>query len=239
MPGAVAAATDAAQPVRELVVRVSGPVYAFLTDPAGATVGTLAPGVPVNQVTGATASRQGDELVLRLPEPADGRYRIGLQGATAGGVSVAAIVRGTAEAGASQSLKVEQNDSWTLDLRVSGNEVAFTSVERAARDVTPDVVTPDRAIEKARQNATATPEPTKTQTATSTATPTATSTATPTRVPSTATPTSTSTPRPTSTPTPRIVATKVPVTDNATDVSTSDVAPAPSRGVATSTPVRR
>ena len=200
--GVVGPASVTDRPRREVLVRVRGPVFAFLTNPDGATVGRLPPGVPVNQVHGATLSREGDQLLLRLRAPANGQYILGLRAAAAGGVDLTAEVRNGTSNVRSRIFRVAAGDNWIISLRLRGDALTITGVERVQQDVTPPHVTvPERAVEKAK----ATPVPTSTATPTSTprsrpaATPTTTATSEP-----TATPTSTAKPQllPTATPTP-------------------------------------
>jgi hypothetical protein len=150
-PGVVGPTNPSARPQRELIVRVSGPVYAFLTDPEGATIGTLDPGVPVNQVPGATATRQGDQLVLRLPDPDNGRYRLGLRAAGAGNVGLIVEVHNGTTSNGSRSFRVAEGENWSVDLSLDRDDIEVVSVERKDQDVRPALVTvPERAAEKAK-----------------------------------------------------------------------------------------
>ena len=129
-PGVVVPASTTNLPDKELVLRIRGPVYAFLTDPNGATIGTLDPGVPVNQVPGATATREGDTLVVRIPNPGDGQYALGLRSAGDGQVTVVAEVRnGTVET-TSTSFAVTSSETLTSGLQLSGDELALSDVSR-------------------------------------------------------------------------------------------------------------
>jgi hypothetical protein len=198
-PGVVGPAVTAGEPERALVVRIRGPVYAFLSDPTGATVGTLDPGVPVNQVPGAAAWREGDELVLRIPDPDAGAYRLGLQAAGNGPVAVVAEVQdGGGAPIASSSFSVASGDNVTVGLGVSDAAVAVGNVEVTDQEITPPPVTvTDRAIDKAKSAPTlAPPAPSATPTRTQSSTPTVTPAASP-------------TPRPSATPQPQ----KTPVKD--------------------------
>ena len=200
--GVVGPASVTDRPRRELFVRVRGPVFAFLTNPDGATVGLLPPGVPVNQVQGATLGREGDQLLVRLRAPANGQYILGLRAAVAGRVDLTAEVRNGTSNVQSRSFRVAAGDNWIISLRLRGDALTITGVERVQQDVTPPYVTvPERAVEKVQ----AMPVPTSTATPTSTpgsrpaATPTTTAT-----LRSNATPTSTAKPQllPTATLTP-------------------------------------
>jgi hypothetical protein len=209
-PGVVGPAVAAGEPERALVVRVRGPVYAFLTDPTGATVGTLDPGVPVNQVPGATAWREGDELVLRIPNPDAGAYRLGLQAAGDGPVAVVAEYQDGGAPVASSSFSVASGDNVTVGLGVTDAAVAVGNVEVTDQEITPLPVTvTDRAVDKAKSAPTAAPPPPS-------ATPTRTATPTP-----TVTPSPSPTPRPSATPQPQ----KTPVKDIEPIDLTNDLGP--------------
>ena len=195
----------------ELVLRVSGSVLPFLTDPGEGVVGIPLPGVLVNQVPGATMARDGDQLVLRVPAPKDGTYLLVLRGIGAGKVTVKAdlIPAGGAE---SMSLTVSAGQIWRIGLTVESGRLSVSPVAAGEPGAMPASVTiPDRVLERAKGvagdglpalpvvTATASPTPSRTATPVRTGTVSPTPSATPPRQASPS-PSPTGTPTPQSTP---------------------------------------
>ena len=175
-PGVVAPATASSPPPRELVLRISGPAWGYVTDPSGATIGLLAPGYPVNQVPGATASRDGANILIRIPQPAAGTYTIGLHGVSGGIVQLGSALSGVSD---TASVAVSDGQDWSIALAVDAQAVAFgppTLQSRAAAKPA-NVAIPDRVIAAATAIS-AKPEATKTA---KPPTPTPTPTRTPTK----------------------------------------------------------
>ena len=159
-PGIVTPPSVAAPPARVLVVAVHGPVLAYLVDPAGAAVGLVAPAQPVNQIRGAAVVREGDRIVIRVPEPADGRYGLRLLSLAAGRVAVTAIVRSEGHETPLASIDVGPGDVWNLGFAVHAAEVSRLGL---ARDLP---VKPDRVSPRETDvDPTASPTPVKRDTA--------------------------------------------------------------------------
>jgi hypothetical protein len=194
----------------ELVLRVSGSVLPFLTDPGEGVVGIPLPGVLVNQVPGATIAKDGDQLVLRVPAPRDGVYMLILRGVGAGTVTVKAGLLPTG-GGESTSFAANAGQIWRIGLTIESGRLSVSPVAPVEPGAMPASVTiPDRVLEKAKGvaedglpalpavSATASPTPTRTATPVRTATASPTRTATPTRqVSPSPSPTGTPTPQPT------------------------------------------
>jgi hypothetical protein len=143
-PGVVRAAVQEAPP-RELVISVRGAVHVYLTDPSQATVGTIPPGVPVNQVTGARATVEDDTLVIRLPEPRPGSYRLGLRSSTGGEVEiVATIASGQLED--MIKIDVSAEEDWGVGFLLQDNLLSFTRA--ALLDSRPNVAVTERSVER-------------------------------------------------------------------------------------------
>lgn len=182
-PGVITTTTvdDAA---KELVIRVSGAFHVYVTDPSGSTVGTLAPGVPVSQVTGATAKREGNGVVIRIPDARPGSYRIVLRSTGAGGVEVFASL---ADVGRdSIAMRVSPDEDWGVLLVLQQDLIGFAQADKLTNPDQPNVAIAGRAAERAVATADAlTPSPVATgspavRTPTVTQTPTPVVTRTPT-----------------------------------------------------------
>jgi hypothetical protein len=149
--GVVGPASAAPRPPRELVVRVAGPVYAFITAPDGATIGTMAPGLAVNQVAGASAGAVAGQFVVRIPDPKDGAYKIGFKGTASGDVAVQGVIGAGSD---TANLSVLADEDWTLGFTLKGDNLSFGQAVRIQGGITPANVTiPDRVIEKAKATA--------------------------------------------------------------------------------------
>jgi hypothetical protein len=197
-PGVVVAAAPKT-PSRELTIRVRGTAFALLLDPSDAAVGIAYPGVPVNQIPGATAKQESGELVLRVPSPADGAYKVLLRALADGDASVIAGLR--SEKREAATFKVERDGTWSLSFSLAADQLSFGRAERVAESLgLGRVPIPERAIASAQAAAglAATTSPSPAPATTSTATPTPASTPTP-----TATPARSPTPSPTASPTPQ------------------------------------
>ena len=119
----VVAPTSAAAPVRrELVVRIAGPALGFVTDASGATAGVLLPGYTVSQISGASVSRDEGTIVIRIPEPAPGAFRIGLHGSGSGTVQVGVTAGGISEA---TTLSVADGQDWSIKLDLGSQALAL------------------------------------------------------------------------------------------------------------------
>ncbi len=200
--GVVAPASQDQSPPRELVVRIGGPALGFLTDPAGATVGLVAPGVAVNQIAGAAINRGSDGLVLRIPDPRDGAFKLVLHALGGGSVSVSAVGGGNSATADTATLPVAAEDDWGLAVNLQGDRVQLSRPLRleGAAALPPNVNIPDKVLEKAKATITAgSPQPAGT---------------------ATKPPPPTSTPSPTTTPTPRTTATPPRVATPATSLPT-------------------
>jgi ferric-dicitrate binding protein FerR (iron transport regulator) len=187
--GAVAPTSPVAPATNELVIRVSGPAIAFVTDPGGATVGVLAPGVSVNQIPGATVTRDGSDLIIRIPEAAADGYTVGVHGTTGGSVQVtSASASGSTD---TQAISIGSGQDYKLGLNGASGQLAPPILEQADAAKPANVTIPPLVIAAATASA-ARPEPSRTPIATSTQTPnptsTPTSTAVPTKAPATPVP---------------------------------------------------
>jgi hypothetical protein len=141
-------------------VRISGPAWGFVTDPSGATIGMLAPGYPVNQIPGATASRDGANTLIRIPQPPPGRYSIGLHGVSGGTVQVGSALSGVSD---TASVALIDGQDWSIGLAVDAQAVAFglPVLQSSAAAKPANVAIPDRVIAAATAIS-AKPEATKT-----------------------------------------------------------------------------
>jgi hypothetical protein len=166
----------AAEPSPELIVRVSGAVHVYLTDPSGGTVGTLAPGIPVSQVTGATAEREGNGVLIRVPAPREGAYRIVLRSTGSGRIEIAASITDLGRD--SLTLSVNPNEDWGIGLLYRNGLLGFGEAARLDTPHQPNVVVTDKLIEKAATAGAAATAASPVRTPTG-VTPTATATATP------------------------------------------------------------
>jgi hypothetical protein len=203
LPGVVSV-PSAEPPPKELLVRVTGAIFVFLTDPAGATVGTVAPGIPVNQVTGATAVLRGNDILIRVPEPRDGSYRLGIRSLVAGKINVEATL-GESDKD-SLSFDVQPGDDWIVNLRLVDDELEFGRANRPERPTPPNVALGERAVERALATAAAgAPPAATTRPERPTATPTPTPTPTMSPFPLAATPTPSPSPAAAATPPPPTV----------------------------------
>ena len=141
------------QAVRELAVSIDGADYAHVIDPSGATIGVVAPGVPVNQVNGASVSSAGGRILLRIPEPLDGIYRLSACSEEDRAINVEAIVRDGGSETTVASFKAGAKETWQVRFDVSGYRVDPQAIARDSQPVAPAVI-PDAAADKAQQNAT-------------------------------------------------------------------------------------
>ena len=164
--GVVTDASPAQLPQNELVVVVRGAAFAYLTDSSGSTAGILAPGVPINQITGSSVRRDGDSIIIRIPNPADGGYVLGLASRDGGGATVSALMRGDGTATQLAKLDLAANESWTVRFAVQGDDVRPSGVQRNNEPVAAPAVVTDAAADKAlaatpepRPDSTSTPEP--------------------------------------------------------------------------------
>jgi hypothetical protein len=172
------------------VIRISGPAIAFVTDPGGATVGVLAPGVSVNQIPGATVTRDGSDLIIRIPEAAADGYTVGVHGTTGGSVQVtSASASGSTD---TQAISIGSGQDYSMGLNGASAQLAPPVLEQSDAAKPANVTIPPLVIAAATASA-AKPEPSRTPIATSTQAPS-------------------QTPDPTATPTSTPVPTKVPAT---------------------------
>jgi hypothetical protein len=173
MPPAVAVRPDSPQ---ELVLLVRGPVSVILTDPASATAGVVASGLPVNQIPGASVSVSGSEVLIRLPEPKGGAYKLIVQSSGEGRVEVTGGVSGGERA--SVSFQVAAGESWSVAFGLAGGDLKAGDPEKL-ESFRPNVALPE-TYEKLK----ATPATALPQTKTPTRTPTPSDKASPTPSPS-------------------------------------------------------
>ncbi len=169
-PGVVAEPSLASPPETELVVVIRGAAFAHVTDPSGSTVGVLAPGVPVNQITGASVHREGDLLIIRIPNPDQGGYVLGVAAAERGGASVSARLRDDTVTRLAE-FDLAADESWTVRFRVDGEQVRPVGSERDKEPPPPPAIITDTAADKALEADEAkagTPQPRPQPTSTST-----------------------------------------------------------------------
>jgi hypothetical protein len=196
--GAAASTSASSQPRRELLVKVSGRAFAYLTDSRGATVGLLPPGVPVSQVSGATVLQEGGDLYIRLADPGDGAYSLRLSAAAqaAGPVTVSVGLVSSSP----RTVTLLPGEDVALDITLNGDSVALLNLRREQAAKPELVVVPPAAIEKVNavtgvasstpaaakpaETPSATPSPRPTQTPTPSPVPTRTATPAPKLTPS-------------------------------------------------------
>lgn len=185
-PGVVTEPSLAAAPESELVVVIRGAAFGYLTDPNGSTVGVIAPGVPVIQISGASVHRDGDSLIIRIPNPDQGGYVLGLASRAGGGASVSARMGGDDAVTRLAEFDLGPDDSWTVRFRIDGDRVTRAGAERDIEPAPAPAIITDTAADKALE---VTPEPRPEPTSTPTPQPEPSSTPEPTKEPEpTATP---------------------------------------------------
>lgn len=120
----------------ELLITVSMPAVASVSDPGQASTGYLPNGLSFNQITGSQSSSptEGDQ-VIRIPSPEAGLYRVVLRGVGDGttNVSVEGISGGETIFKQENSYEVTNGSGWALgvELELRNGQISDISVSDA------------------------------------------------------------------------------------------------------------
>src|SRR5439155_13326468 len=152
--GLVATPVAAPPPPRELVVRLDGAAFSLLTDASGASAGFVPPGVPLNQMSGASISHSDRQETIRLANPLDGAYRVGVQPSGPGAVRLSAVLGDSDSDGV--VITPQGGGAVSLSLVLKGDDLQLGAPVRLDAAATPGGAgIPPQVIEKAKATATA------------------------------------------------------------------------------------